>query len=108
MPIPDTVGRPDVVTGILLVDSHEAFVLFDSGASYSFVSLEFARSAGLSLQTISESVVVSSPGGLISSSTVCPGCSITIDDEDFTANLDRKSTRLNSSHKRSSRMPSSA
>ena len=41
----------------------------------------------MSLQRIFESVVVSSPGGLISSSTACPGCSITIDDENFIANL---------------------
>lgn len=87
MPTPDTVGRPDVVTGTLLVDSHEAFVLFDSGATYSFVSLDFVRRASLSVQFISESVVVSSPGGLISSSTACPGCTITIEDENFTANL---------------------
>lgn len=39
MPTPATLGRPDVVTGTLLVDSHEALVLFDSGATYSFVSL---------------------------------------------------------------------
>ena len=32
-------------------------------------------------------MVVSSPGGLISSSIVCPGCVISIDKEDFVANL---------------------
>ena len=41
MPTPETVRYLDVVTGTLLVDSFEAFVLFDSGATYSFVSLEF-------------------------------------------------------------------
>jgi hypothetical protein len=87
MPTSASFGRPDVMTGTLLVDSHDALVLFDSGATYSFVSLEFANKANLSRQQIGQSVVVNSPGGLISSSIVCPGCVISIDDQDFVANL---------------------
>ena len=87
MPTAESAGRPDVVTGTLLVDSFDALVLFDSGATYSFVSMVFARKANLSMQLISQSVLVSSPGGIIASSTVCPWCSIVIDGEKFTANL---------------------
>jgi hypothetical protein len=87
MPTSASLGRPDVVTGTLPVDSHDALVLFDSGATYSFVSLEFANKAKLSRQEIGQSVVVSSPAGPISSSIVCPGCVISIDNEDFVANL---------------------
>ncbi|XP_076922609.1 uncharacterized protein LOC143584432 [Bidens hawaiensis] len=35
---------PDVVTGIFLINSIPAHVLFDSGASYSFVSMKFSKS----------------------------------------------------------------
>ena len=34
MPTSSSLGRPDVVSGILSVDSNEAFVLFDSGATF--------------------------------------------------------------------------
>lgn len=82
-----SLGRPDVVSSTLTVDSHEALVLFDSGATFSFVSLDFVKRANLSSQEISLSVRVSSPGGLVSSSVVCPGCVISIDGDDFVANL---------------------
>ena len=73
MPTSASLGCPDVVSGILTVDSHEALVLFDSGATFSFVSLDFAKRASLSSQNIFQSVYVSSPRGLISSSVVCSG-----------------------------------
>lgn len=47
MPSSSSLGRPDVVSGILTVDSYDALVLFDSGATFSFVSLDFAKRAGL-------------------------------------------------------------
>ena len=87
MPTAESAGCPNVVTCTLLVDSFDALVLFYSGATYSFVATMFARKANLSMQLISQSVLVSSLGGIIASSTVCPGCSIVIDGEKFTANL---------------------
>ena len=67
------------MTSTLLVDSVEAFVLFDSEATFSFALLEFASQANLSMQHIAQSVLVNSPGGVLSSSTVCPGCVISLD-----------------------------
>jgi len=87
MPTASTLGCPDVVSGTLNVDSHDAHVLFDSGATFSFISLDFARRANIPSQQISESIHVSSPRGLISSSVVCPGCTISIGGDDFVANL---------------------
>jgi len=87
MPTASTLGRPDVVSGTLNVDSHDAHVLFDSGATFSFISLDFARRANISSQQISESIHVSSPGCLISSSVVCPGCIISTGGDDFVVNL---------------------
>jgi hypothetical protein len=43
MPTSASLGHPDVMIGTLPVDSHDALVLFDSGATYSFISLEFAN-----------------------------------------------------------------
>ena len=40
----------DVVTGSIFVDSFDAFVLFDSGASFSFVSEGFVVRSGISVQ----------------------------------------------------------
>lgn len=75
------------MTGTISVDSFDAHALFDSGASFSFVSEAFVARAGLSVQRISQSIVVSSAKGLISSYSVCPGCSISLADETFTGNL---------------------
>ncbi|WVZ63928.1 hypothetical protein U9M48_013519, partial [Paspalum notatum var. saurae] len=60
---------------------------FDSGATFSFVSLDFVKRAKLSSQEISQSIIVSPPGGLITNSVVCPGCTISIDGDNFVANL---------------------
>ena len=73
--------------GTLRVNSVKALVLFDSGSSFSCVSLDFANRANMSRQEISQPVRVSSPGGVLSCITVCLGCDISIDDEDFTANM---------------------
>jgi hypothetical protein len=74
-----------VVIGTILVDSFDTHNLFDSGASFSFVSDAFV--ACLFRQKISQSIVVNSAKGLISSTLVCPGCSIFLADETFVANL---------------------
>jgi hypothetical protein len=43
MPNTSSLGRPDVVSGTFTIDSHGAHVLFDTGATFSFISLDFAR-----------------------------------------------------------------
>jgi len=48
MPTTSSLSRLDVVLGTLAVDSHDAHVLFDSGASFSFISLDFARRVNIS------------------------------------------------------------
>jgi hypothetical protein len=87
MPSTDDRERGDVVTGIISVDSFDASVPFDSGASFSFVSEGFVVRASLSMQKISQPVLVSSARGPISSCSVCPCCSIVLADEIFVANL---------------------
>ena len=50
MPTVSTLDRPDVVSGTLNVESHDAHVLFDLGATFSFISLDFARRANIASQ----------------------------------------------------------
>jgi len=53
MPSTDARDRGDVVTGTISIDSFDAYVLFDSGASFSFVSEGFVVHTGISVQQIS-------------------------------------------------------
>ena len=87
MPSTDGQDRGDVVIGTISIDSFDAYVLFDSGASFSFVSEGFVVRTGISVQQISQAVTVSSAKGPISSTSVCPGCRISLEDEYFVANL---------------------
>ena len=41
-----------VMAGMFPIDSHLAYVLFDSGASYSFMSMGFAQRHNISLMAI--------------------------------------------------------
>jgi hypothetical protein len=38
------------VTGTVSIDSFDAFILFDSGASFSFISKAFVDHVGISIQ----------------------------------------------------------
>jgi hypothetical protein len=87
LPSLDGRERGDVVTGTISVDSFDAYTLFDSGASFSFVSDAFVARACLFRQKISQPIVVNSAKGFIFSTLVCPGCSIFLADEIFVANL---------------------
>jgi hypothetical protein len=87
--LPSTDGREqgNVVTVTISIDSFVAHALFDSGASYSFVSENFVSWAGLSVQRLGHPIVVSSANGSISRCSVCQGCSVILADEVFSANL---------------------
>jgi hypothetical protein len=87
LPAADGREQGDVVTGTISVDSFVAHALFDSGASYSFVSEDFVSRAGLSVQRLGHPILVSFANGSISSCSVCQGCSIILVDEVFSANL---------------------
>jgi hypothetical protein len=87
--LPSTDGREqgDVLIGTVSVDSFVAHALFDSGASYLFVSENFVSRTGLSVQRMGHPNMVSSVNGSISSCLVCQGCSVILADEVFLANL---------------------
>jgi hypothetical protein len=77
----------DVVLGMFLASSHPATVLFDSGASHSFMSSSFVVKHQLPITIMKQTMLVSSPGGEMRTKHICPTISITIRGVDFLANL---------------------
>jgi hypothetical protein len=54
---------PDVVFGMFLVNDTYVVVLFDSRASYSFISAAYVGKHNLPLALLKCQMIVSSPGG---------------------------------------------
>jgi hypothetical protein len=77
----------DVVLGMFLASSHPATILFDSGASHSFISSSFVARHNLLIATIKYTMLVSSPGGEMRTKHICLAVSITIRAVDFLSNL---------------------
>jgi hypothetical protein len=78
---------PDVVLGLFLASSHPATILFDSGASHSFISSSYLAMHSLPIATMKHTMLVSSPGGEMRTKHICPSGSITIRGVDFPSNL---------------------
>ena len=55
--------EPDAVIGTFLLNNFSALVLFDTGASHSFISRAFVDRNKIPLSTIERPMKVSSPGG---------------------------------------------
>jgi hypothetical protein len=53
----------DVILGMFLASSHPRTILFDSGASHSFISSSFVTKYNLSITTMKHTMLVSSLGG---------------------------------------------
>jgi hypothetical protein len=78
---------PDVVLGMFLASSHPVTILFDSGASHSFISSSFVAKHSLPIATMKHTMLVGSPGGEMRTKHICPAVSITIRGVDFPSNL---------------------
>jgi hypothetical protein len=61
--VEDAQAAPDVIIGMILVNDNNAIVLFDSGASHSFVAANFVQKHNLLLSMLKNQMIVSSPGG---------------------------------------------
>jgi hypothetical protein len=68
----------DVVLGMFLASSHPATILFDSGASHSFITSSFVAKHNLSIENMKHTMLISSPGGEIRTKHICPAVSISI------------------------------
>jgi hypothetical protein len=79
----------DVIIGMILVNDNNAIMLFDSGASHSFVAANFVQKYNLPLSMLKNWMIVSSPGGDMRVRHVCPKVSLLIrgGGVEFLANL---------------------
>jgi hypothetical protein len=68
----------DVALGMFPISSDPATVLFDSGASHSFISSSFVVRHQLPITIMKQAMLVSSPGGEMRTKHICPTISITI------------------------------
>ncbi|WVZ52781.1 hypothetical protein U9M48_003803 [Paspalum notatum var. saurae] len=77
----------NVVLGTFLVNSHPATVLFDTGATHSFITKSYAEQYNIPIRSTSRPMVVSTPGGTLSTSLICPRVSINIRGVEFCTKL---------------------
>jgi hypothetical protein len=68
----------DIIIDMILVNDNNAIVLFDSGASHSFVTANFVQKHNLPLSMLKNRMIVSSPGGDMHAKHVCPKVNILI------------------------------
>ncbi|XP_006854885.2 uncharacterized protein LOC18444659, partial [Amborella trichopoda] len=88
--VDDVQGGADqgVVDGMVLISHSWAHVLFDTGASHSFISLMFASMLGLSWETFSPALHLSVPmGGHGEVSTICRSVCIVFEGHKLSGNL---------------------
>ena len=68
-----------VIQGTFLLSRLWARVLFDSGASHSFIAASCVKDLGLEVETLEEPLHVSSPlGARVSIDQICRGCELEI------------------------------
>jgi hypothetical protein len=72
---------------MILVNDNNPIVLFDSGASHSFVAASFVQKYNMPLLMLKNQMIVSSPGGDMHAWHVCSKISILIRGVEFLANL---------------------
>jgi hypothetical protein len=78
---------PDVVIGIFFVNDTSAVVLYDSGASHSFISIAYVEKHNLPIALLRCQMIVSSLGGDMPTRQLCPKVNLKIRGIDFVANL---------------------
>jgi hypothetical protein len=62
---------PDVVIGLFSINDASTIVLFDSGASHSFLSAAYVGKHNLALALLKCQMIVSSPGGDMPTRQLC-------------------------------------
>jgi len=78
---------PDVVIGEYLVNGCRALVLFDSGATSSYISIKFVAQSRLPMTLRSRPIITSSPLGDLRSIFACTAVQIMIHGLSFPADL---------------------
>jgi hypothetical protein len=78
---------PDVVLCMFFVNTTSPVVLFDSGASHSFISATYVEKHNLPIALLKCQIIVSSPEGDMPTRQLYPKVNIKIRGVDFVANL---------------------
>jgi hypothetical protein len=78
---------PDVVIDMFLINDTYAVVLFNSGASHSFISATYVGKHNLPLALLRCQMIVCSPGGDMPTRQLCRKVNLIIRGADFVANL---------------------
>jgi hypothetical protein len=68
----------DVVLGMFFTNSHPATVLFNFGASHSFITSKFVAKHNLPITIMRYTMIVSSPEGEVRTKHICSVISIAI------------------------------
>jgi hypothetical protein len=76
-----------VVLGTFPINSVPATVLFDSGATHSFITDQFIAKHNMPVSPMKKPLLVSSPGGDMKASHLCPQVNLKIMGVDFPSNL---------------------
>jgi hypothetical protein len=77
----------DVVYGMFLINSIHASVLFDSGASHSFITKSFVEKQNIPKHPLMKMLHISSPGGDMNATHSCLHVNLKIQGIDFLINL---------------------
>jgi hypothetical protein len=78
---------PDVVISTFFINDLSAIVLFDSGASHSFISTAYVEKHNLRMALLRCQMIVSSPGGDMPTRQLCPKVNLKIRGVEFVVNL---------------------
>jgi hypothetical protein len=60
-----------IMTGTFSINHHPVIVLFDTGATHSFISTKFGTKIGLDIYPVNGVYMITTPGGNISSNRIC-------------------------------------
>jgi hypothetical protein len=82
--VQETLG---MTVGMFPVDSHIAEVLFDTGATHSFITASWVETHNLPITTMSTPIQIDSVGGRIRADSICLNVSVEIRGIAFLANL---------------------
>jgi hypothetical protein len=78
MVVEEAQETPDVVIGMFLINDTTAVVLFDSGASYSFIYVAYVGKHNMPLALLRCQMIVSSPKGDMPARQLCPKVNLKI------------------------------
>jgi hypothetical protein len=78
---------PGMIVGMFPVDSHIAEVLFDTGATHSFITASWVEAHNLPITTMSTPIQIDSAGGRIRADSICLNVCVEIREIAFPANL---------------------